>query len=90
MLEFILSLTYIYCGLYSPHILSVSTLYSSRGLLVFSLFLSYCLFKNVFLFSHSHWVYIATNTSLYPYVLPVDYSFYPFSSLCLSYNLSQA
>jgi len=29
------------------------------------------------------------DTTLYPYTLPIDYSSYPFSSICLSCNLSQ-
>jgi len=30
------------------------------------------------------------DTILYSYALPIDYHPIPFSSLCLSYNLSQA
>ena len=39
---------------------------------------------------YGHQIYIAINTILYPYTLPIDHSSYFFSSLCLSCNLSQA
>ena len=60
---------------------------SNRNSLMFSLF---SLLKDVFLLSHSLQVYIVVDTILYLYTLPIDYLFYFYSSLCLSYNLSQA
>jgi len=39
--------------------------------------------------SHGH-IYIAVDTILYSYTLPIDYFSYLFLSLCLSCNLSQA
>ena len=51
---------------------------------------THCFFGNAFLISYSLQVYIVVDTVLYPYTLPIGYFSYPFSSLCLSCNLSQA
>ena len=65
--------------MYFSYIISVSTLYSSRDFFMFSLFLLHCFYKDTFIFFHSFQVYIAVDTILYPYTLPIDHSllFYP-------------
>ena len=43
------------------------------------------------LFSHFlHMYYMAVDTILYIYALPIDFIPHSYLSLCLSYNLSQA
>jgi len=57
---------------------------------MFSLFCLYCFLKNALLISHGHSIYIVVDMVLCLYTLPIDHLLYPFSSLYLSYNLSQA
>ena len=75
--------------LYFPHVISVSTSYSSKGLLIFSSFSPHYFLKDTLLVSYSYQVYIVVNTVLYLYTLPIDYLLTLFSSLCFSCNLSQ-
>ena len=66
---------YIYYTLYSSHIILVSILYSTGGLLIFFFLASFCFFKNILTVSHSLWVYIVIDIFLYPYTLPIKNSF---------------
>ena len=90
VLWFVLFVTHIYYTLYSPPVLLVSILYSSRSLLMFSSLLLYCFLKDTLLIPHSLQVYIVVDTVLYIYALLIDHFSYPFLSLCLCCNLSQA
>ena len=56
----------------------------------FSYFLLVILLMNIVCFSHNLYIYLVVNTVLYFYALPIDYLLTSYSSLCLSYNTSQA
>ena len=54
MLEFVSFVTPIYCTKCFPHVLSVSALYSSRDILMYFSYFTYCLLKDTLLISYSH------------------------------------
>ena len=71
-------------------VVSVSVSYSRRDILMCFLFSTHCFLKNTSTIPYSLQIYIVVDIVLYLYTLTVDYLLTPFSSLCLSYNLSQA
>ena len=58
---------------------------------MFSSFSPYCITYEYSIFSSwSISIYIVVDIVLYLYTLLIDYRFFPYLSLCLSCNLSQA
>jgi len=66
----------------APHIVDVVSLLFPHGYMTHGLMYGGQLL-------HVQLVY-SVDTFLYSYALPIDSTLYTFSSLCLSYNLSQA
>ena len=82
MLEFVSSLTSIYCALCSSHIILICALYSSKGLLMF--------ISSLLFFQEDTLLFSVVDMILYFYALHIDNSLLSYSNICLSYNLSQA
>ena len=57
---------------------------------MFSSLSLYGFLKNALFIPYGHQIYIVIDIILYLDALPIDHLFYSFSSLCFSYNLSQA
>ena len=71
-------------------VVSVSTSYSRHCILIDFSILSHILYYCGHMFS-SWFIYIySVDTVLYSYTLPINHFLHFYSTLCLSYNLSQA